>query len=117
MQRSSPVDAGRSPLDRGARQSAAWALPVRRSKTELSLRPKMHFFVAQAQKACLFVAQPCAMHGYLSSHSLERLFSLGKPPLEQHSERPFLPLKWRLINYPAAQGDRGACQTTNPWIF
>jgi hypothetical protein len=43
------------------------------------------------------------------------LFSLGKLPLEQHFERQFLRLKWPLINYPAAWGDRGI-QTTNPWI-
>jgi hypothetical protein len=73
MQRSSPVETGR-PFDRGAPQSAARDLPVRRSKTELSLRPKMHFFVAQAKKSCLFVVQPCAMQGHLSSHSLERCF-------------------------------------------
>jgi len=47
---------------------------VRWSKTELSLRSKTYFFVAQTKETCLLVVQPCAMHGYLSSHSPERCF-------------------------------------------
>jgi hypothetical protein len=42
-------------------------------------------------------------------------FSLGKRPLEQHSGMQLKRLKWRLINYPGAWGDR-RIQTTKSWI-
>jgi hypothetical protein len=73
MQRSSPIDAG-GRLWIAAHVKASLRFIGTRSKTELSPRPKTSFFVAEAQKACLFVAQPCAMQGYLPSRSLEHCF-------------------------------------------
>jgi len=79
MQRSSPVG-GVGLLIAAHHKAQPGFYRLRRSKTELSLRPKMHFFVAQAKKTCLFVAQPCAMQGYLSSHSPERRFHWENRP-------------------------------------
>jgi len=73
MQRSSPIDAGGRLLI-AAHVKAGLRFIGTRSKTQLSLRSKTSFFVADAQKSCPFVAQPCAMQGYPSSHSLEGCF-------------------------------------------